>query len=114
MLVRKDKVSEYENYWFDDEKMMELAQKKLEDMTVQDCINVAKYTGAPRNTESFTHLLDHLVRLGAWKVNVCKKPKFSKGLKVKKDAIIKAYKDLVDRLNVDKSLMITTGMEVID
>lgn len=114
MLVRKDKVSEYENSWFDDEKMMDLAQKKLEDMTVQDCINVAKYTGAPRNTSSFIHLLDHLVRLGAWRVNACKKPKISKGLKVTKASIIKAYKDLVDRLNVDKSMMITTGMEIID
>ena len=114
MLVRKDKVSEYENLWFDDEKMMDLAQKKLEDMTVQDCINVAKYTGAPRNTESFIHLLDHLVRIGAWQVNIYKKTKTSKGLKVKKADIIKAYKDLVDRLNVDKSMMITTGMEVID
>lgn len=114
MLVRKDKVSEYENGWFDDEKMMDLAQKKLEDMTVQDCINVAKYTGAPRNTESFTHLLDHLVRLGAWHVSTCKKTKTSKGIKVKKTDIIKAYKDLVDRINVDKSLMITQRMEVID
>lgn len=114
ILVRKDKVSTYENCGFDGEKLFELSKKQFEDMSVQDCINVAKYTGAPRNTETFIHLLDHLVRLGAWHVRTCKKSKKAKHDKVKKADIIKAYKDLVDRMTVAASPMITTGMEVVD
>lgn len=114
MLARKDKVSLYVNCGFDAEMLYELSQKKLEDMSIQDCINVAKYTGAPRNTETFIHLLDHLVRLGAWQVNTCKKTKTSKPSKVKKSDIIKAYKDLVDRITVAKSPMVANGVEIMD
>ena len=113
ILVRKDKVSEYENRGFDGEKLSQLSAPDHV-MSVQDCINVAKYTGAPRNTETFVHLLDHLVRLGAWHVCTCKKARKTKNIKVKKADIIKAYKDLVDRMTVAASPMVTTDMEVVD
>ena len=114
MLARKDKVSLYVNCGFDDEMLYELSRKKFEDMSIQDCINVAKYTGAPRNTETFVHLIDHLYRLGAWHVCTCKKVKTSKPSKVKKVDIIKAYKDLVDRMTVAKSTLIANGVEIVD
>lgn len=112
LIVRKDKVSEYENCGFDGEKLFELSKKQFEDMSIQDCINVAKYTGAPRNTETFVHLLDHLVRLGAWHVCTCKKAKKTKNIKVKKEDIIKAYKALIDRLNAFEAQ--AADMEIVD
>ena len=114
MLARKDKVHLYENCGFDCEKLFELSHKQFEDMSIQDCINVAKFTGAPRNTETFTHLIDHLYRLGAWHVCTCKKSKNSKPSKVKKEDIIKAYKDLVDRMTALKSPLIEKGVEIVD
>jgi hypothetical protein len=112
ILARKDKVSEYENRGFDGESLFFLSQKKFEDMSIQDCINVAKYTGAPSNTETFVHLLDHLVRLGAWHVCTCKKAKTSKRLKVKKEDIIQAYKALIDRMTAFEAQ--SADMEIVD
>lgn len=112
ILVRKDKVSAYENGGFDGESLFFLSQKKFEDMSIQDCINVAKYTGAPKNTETFRHLLDHLVRLGAWHVCTCKKAKKTKNIKVKKADIIKAYKALVDRIAAFEAQ--SADMEIVD
>ena len=112
LLVRKDKVSEYDNCVFDGEKLFELSKKQFEDMSIQDCINVAKFTGAPRNTETFRHLLDHLVRLGAWHVCTCKKAKKAKTIKVKKVDIIKAYKALIDRITAFEAQ--SADMEIID
>jgi hypothetical protein len=105
-------VSTYENCGFDGERLFFLSQKKFEDMSIQDCINVAKFTGAPKNTETFVHLLDHLVRLGAWHVCTCKKVKTSKRLKVKKEDIIKAYKALIDRLTALEAQ--GADMEIVD
>lgn len=112
LLVRKDQVSTYENCGFDGESLFFLSQKKFEDMSIQDCINVAKFTGAPRNTETFRHLLDHLVRLGAWHVCTCKKAKKAKTIKVKKADIIKAYKALIDRITAFEAQ--SADMEIID
>lgn len=114
MLARKDKVHMYVNYGFDAESLHELAKKKCEDLSVQDCINVAKYTGAPENTETLTHLLDHLARLGVLRVGTCKKTKTSKPIKVKKADIIKVYKELIDRMTAVKSRLIENDVEIVD
>lgn len=98
MIVKRSKLPEYINVAFNIAELMQLAEKDHTDFSVQDCINIAKFTGAPDNIQTFQQLLDHLIRLGAFHVCTCKKAKKSKPSKIKKEDIFKAYKDLAARM----------------
>lgn len=98
MIVKRSKLPEYINEAFNGATLMQLAEKDHKEFSIQDCINIAKFTGAPDNIQTFQQLLDHLIRLGAFHICTCKKSKTTKPSKVKKEEIFKAYKDLADRM----------------
>lgn len=98
MIVMRSKLPEYINEAFNGAKLIQLAEKDHTDFSIQDCINIAIFTGAPDNIKTFQQLLDHLIRLGAFHICTCKQSKKSKPSKVKKEDIFKAYKNLADRM----------------
>jgi hypothetical protein len=98
MIVMRSKLPEYINEAFNGAKLIQLAEKDHTDFSIQDCINIAIFTGAPDNIKTFQQLLDHLIRLGAFHICTCKQSKKSKPSKIKKEEIFKAYKCLADRM----------------
>jgi hypothetical protein len=98
MIVMRSKLPEYINVAFNGANLIQLAEKEYTEFSIQDCVNIAKFTGAPDNIKTFQQLLDHLIRLGAFHICTCKQSKKSKPSKVKKEEIFKAYKCLADRM----------------